>query len=268
MSTLTGRVAIITGGAKGIGFAIARKFAAEGAHILIADILREQSVDAVEALKKAGNTADYYVCDVSDVNQIFAMTQYCEEKYGKIDILVNNAGIQISCPSMQFTVENFDKLMSVNIRGAFFCAQAAGLVMRRHGGGKIINISSGNSRMMNVGRAPYCISKAGINAMTAVLGAEWAMYGIAVNAIAPGFLKTELLTAGINEGRIREDQMMSVNPEGRFGAVNEIANLALYLASDNSTYIVGQTIFCDGGWSAGILPDALEYIRKYDLENN
>lgn len=267
MNRLRGQTAIVTGGAKGIGFGIAKKLAEEGANILIADILKEESEAAVNAIEKMGVISDYFLCDVTKVDQIFAMTKFCEEKFGKIDILINNAGIQISCPSMQFTVENFDKLMAINTRGAFFCAQAAARIMRKHGGGKIINISSGNSKMMNVGRAPYCISKAGINAMTAVLGAEWAMYNIRVNAIAPGFLKTELLVSGIKAGRINEDQMMSINPQERFGEVEEIANLAFFLASDASEYIVGQTIFCDGGWSAGILPGALDFIREYDDEN-
>ena len=267
MGKLNGKAAIVTGGAKGIGNAIAKRFAEEGANILIADILEEESSIAAKSLSSLGIAADYLLCDVAEVEDIRRMTRYCEKRFGKIDILINNAGIQISCPSMQFSPENFDKLMNTDIRGAFFCAQAAAQVMRKNGGGKIVNISSGNSRMMNVGRAPYCIAKAGINAMTAVLGAEWAMYNIAVNAIAPGFIKTDLLISGIKAGRIKEDKMMAVNPAGCFGTTNEIANLALYLVSDESSYIIGQTIFCDGGWSAGILPDSLDYIIEYDDES-
>lgn len=261
---LRGSTSIITGGSKGIGNAIAKRFATEGINILIADIIEDDAKSAVEELRALGCSADYCLCDVRNTDDITKMVQYCEEKFGKIDILINNAGIQISCPSLKYSVENFDKLMSINLRGAFFCAQAVAAVMKRQGGGKIVNISSGNSRMMNVGRVPYCMAKAGINAMTAALGAEWAMHNIIVNGIAPGFLKTELLTAGMKAGRIKEYQMMSINPTGRFGELDEIANLAFYLVSDQSAYIVGQTIFCDGGWSTGILPDALDFIREND----
>ncbi len=267
MKRLLGQVAVVTGGSRGIGNSIAKRFAEEGANILIADIQEEEAKAAAAALLSCGVEAESILCDVTNLDDISRMTQYCENHFGRFDILVNNAGIQISCPSMQFSAADFDRLMSINIRGAFFCAQSAARIMRKHGGGKIINISSGNSRMMNIGRAPYCMAKAGINAMTAVLGAEWAMYNITVNAIAPGFLKTELLVSGIKAGRIREEQMMAVNPVGRFGEVEEIANLALYLASDESAYIVGQTIFCDGGWSTGILPDALDFVKERDPEH-
>jgi NAD(P)-dependent dehydrogenase (short-subunit alcohol dehydrogenase family) len=136
--------------------------------------------------------------------------------------------------------------------------------MRKYGGGKIVSISSGNSRMMNVGRAPYCISKTGINAMTSILGAEWAMYNIRVNAIAPGWIKTAMVKRGLSLKAINQEQIMSVSPVGRWGTEAEIADLALFLVSDRSTYVVGQTIFCDGGWSTGILPNALDYIRAND----
>lgn len=120
--------------------------------------------------------------------------------------------------------------------------------------------------MMHVGRITYCISKTGINAMTAALGAEWAQYGIAVNAIAPGFIKTDMVQEGMALKVINEEQILSVSPIGRWGAQSEIANLALYLASDESSYIIGQTFFCDGGWSTGILPNALDYIKENDGE--
>ncbi|RJP55384.1 MAG: glucose 1-dehydrogenase [Anaerolineaceae bacterium] len=264
MNRLKDQVAIVTGGSQGIGFAIAKKFAAEGASILIADIMEKGSLAAVKALREMGANADHFVIDITNVEEIYEMTKYCTDKFGKIDVLVNNAGIQKPCPSMNLSEDDFDRIMDVNIKGAFFCAQAVGRVMRKNGGGRIVSISSGNSRMMSVGRAPYCISKAGINAMTAILGAEWAMYNIRINAIAPGWIKTSMVERGLSLNAINEAQILSISPVERWGKEEEIADLAMYLVSDESTYIVGQTIFCDGGWSTGILPNALDYIREND----
>ncbi len=264
MNRLKNQVAIITGGSRGIGMAIAKKFANEGADILIADIMKEEAEAAARELSSMGSNAGSYQLDVRDVGEIYKMVAYCEKEFGKVDILVNNAGVQKPCPSMKLSEEDFDRIMDINIKGAFFCAQAAGRSMRKNGGGKIVNMSSGNSRMVNVGRAPYCISKTGINSMTAVLGAEWAMYNIRVNAIAPGWIQTEMTKRGIALKALDEKQVFAVSPVERWGTVEEIANLACYLASDESTYIVGQVIFCDGGWNTGMMPGALDYIREND----
>ena len=263
MNILKGQSAIVTGGSRGIGLAIVTRLAGEGASVVIADI-SEEARQSAAALREQGLDVDSCLFDITKVDQINGMVAYAERRFGKVDILVNNAGVQKPCPSMKLSEEDFDWIMDVNIKGAFFCSQAAGRVMRKNGGGKIISISSGNSRMVNIGRAPYCISKTGINSMTAVLGAEWAMYNIRVNAIAPGWIQTAMTRRGIALKAINEEQILSVSPVERWGTEEEIANLALYLASDQSSYIVGQTIFCDGGWSTGILPHALDYIRAND----
>lgn len=264
MKRLENQVAIITGGSKGIGLAIAKRFVGEGAKVLVADILEKEAISAVDELREKGATAEYFILDVRNVQEIDQMTQFCLEKFGRLDILVNNAGVQKPCPSMNLSEEDFDWIMDVNLKGAFFCSQAAGRVMREKGGGKIVNISSGNSRMVNIGRAPYCMSKTGINSMTSVLGGEWAMYNIRVNAIAPGWIKTSMVERGLALKAINEEQIFSVSPVERWGKESEIADLALYLASDESSYIVGQTIFCDGGWTTGMLPGALQYVRDND----
>ena len=264
MKRLNDKVAIITGGSRGIGYAIAEKYAKEGAKIFVADILEEESKKAVESLKKLGVEADYCVFDASKVDDIYRMTDACVERFGRVDILVPCAGVQVRCPSLKLSEKDFDFVMDINIKGVFFCCQAAGRQMRKQGGGHIVCISSGNSQMSHLGRAPYCISKRGVNALVAVLGAEWAMYGIQVNAIAPGWLKTAMPMAAVKAGILDEKAIMSIAPIQRWGNVEEIANLALYLASDESSYIVGQTIFCDGGWNTGILPNALDYIKEND----
>lgn len=263
MNRFEGQTAIVTGGARGIGLAIAKRLAGEGANIVVADIL-EEAQEAAAALRESGCTAQAFRLDVRNVGEIKELVAFTVREYGKVDILINNAGVVTRCPALKVQEDAFDREMDINLKGAFFCAQQAALVMRANGGGKIVNISSGNSRMMHVGRPMYCISKAGINAMTAALGSEWAMYNIRVNAIAPGFIRTDMVNEGISLNVLNEKQIMSVSPIGRWGEESEIANLAAYLASDEATYIVGQTFFCDGGWSNGILPNALNYIREND----
>lgn len=265
MKRIEGKVAIITGGSRGIGYAIAEKYAKEGANIFIADILEDVAKEAVENLKKLGVEADYCVADMSKVEDIYAMTEACVKRFGKIDIMVPCAGVQVRCPSMKLSEKDFDFVMDINIKGVFFCCQAAARQMRKQGtGGAIVCISSGNSWSSHLGRAPYCISKRGVNALTAVLGAEWAMYNIKVNAIAPGWLRTAMPMAAVKAGILDEKAVMSISPMERWGEVSEIADLALYLVTDESSYICGQTIYCDGGWNTGILPNALQFIKEND----
>lgn len=267
MKKLENRVAVITGGSRGIGFAIAEKFVKEGAKVLVADILEEQSKEAVAKLKEMGADADYFVFDTTKVDEVYAMVKYCIEKFGRIDIMVPCAGVQKPCPSMKVTEELFDFIMDVDIKGVFFCCQAAAREMRKQGGGVIVNISSVNAIQAHVGRAPYCIAKRGVNALTAVLGAEWAMYGIRVNAVGPGSLKTAITERAMANGLLNEERLMSITPVERWGKVSEIADTVCYLASDEASYICGQTIYADGGWTSFILPNALDYIKQNDDMN-
>ena len=264
MKRLEGQTAIITGAARGLGFAMAKKYAQEGARVMIADILKTEAAEAVEALKVQRLQAESFCLDVRNKNEIDALIKYTLKTFGKLDILVNNAGIVTRSPSLKMTEDDFNRVMDINVKGTFLCSQLAAIEMRKNGGGKILNISSGNSRMMHVGRLSYCVSKAGVSALTSALGAEWAMYNIRVNAIAPGFIKTEMVSEGISLNVINEKQILSVSPVGRWGKEEEIANLALFLVSDDASYIIGQTYFCDGGWSTGILPNALDYIKEND----
>lgn len=194
------------------------------------------------------------------------MADEIHAKYGHIDILVNCAGVARPCPTLKLGEEMLDEVIDINMKAPLFCCQAVGKYMRKDGGGSIVNISSGNSRMINVGRVPYGITKGAVNLLTQQLGAEWAMYNIKVNAIAPGWIRTEMVERPLSTGILDAKKIMSVSPIGRFGTVEEIANLACFLASDESNYIVGQIIFDDGGWSMGIMPDGLDYIRENDKE--
>jgi len=264
MNRLQGKVAIVTGGTRGIGYAIVQKLCREGARVLIADIL-EETPDIAAALCGEGFEAVGFVGDLSSVEVIFSMVESAVERWGSLDLLVNNAGVQKPLTSLQMTEEWFDRIMGLNIRSPFFCCQAAAKKMRNQGGGVIVNISSGNSRMVNVGRAPYTISKHGINALTAVLGAEWAMFGIRVNAVAPGLIKTALSENGIRTGALNEQAAMSVVPMNRWGTVEEVADAVCFLASDEARYITGQTLFVDGGWNTGMMPNALDFVKNQDL---
>lgn len=257
---LKDKVAIITGGGRGIGFGIAARFLAEGAKVIIADILEDG-----EAVKeKLGNNSDYYKIDLRRRAAIFKMVDEIYAKYGHIDALVNCAGVARPVPTLKLTEELLDEVIEINMKAPLFCCQAVGKYMRKQGGGSIVNISSGNSRMINVGRTPYGITKGAVNLLTEQLGAEWAMYNIKVNAIAPGWIHTEMVEKPLKSGILNEKKILSVSPIGRFGKVDEIANLACFLSCEESNYIVGQVIFADGGWSLGIMPDGLEYIREND----
>ncbi len=258
---LAGKVALVTGAARGIGFGIAEKFVQEGASVVIADVLVEEGRAAAE---KLGAQASFYQIDLRSRQAIFSMADTIHEKYGHIDVLVNCAGIARPCPTLKLTEEMLDEVIDINMKAPLFCCQAVGKHMRRDGGGSIINISSGNTRMINVGRVPYGITKGAVNLLTMQLGAEWAMYNIKVNAIAPGWIRTEMVERPLRTGILDEKKIMSVSPIGRFGKVSEVASLACFLASEESDYIVGQIIFADGGWNTGIMPDGLEYIREND----
>lgn len=260
---LQGKVALVTGGARGIGFGIARKYAMEGARIVIADVLEQEGT---EAAKKIGEQASFYQIDLRSRKAIFEMADWMHEKYGHIDVLVNCAGIARPCPTLKLSEEVLDEVIDINMKAPLFTCQAVGKYMRRDGGGSIINISSGNTRMINVGRVPYGITKGAVNLLTQQLGAEWAMYNIKVNAIAPGWIRTEMVERPLKKGILNEKEILSVSPIGRFGKVEEVANLACFLACEESDYIVGQIIFADGGWNTGIMPNALDYIRENDKE--
>ena len=256
---LNGKTAIVTGGARGIGFGIASRYAREGARVVIADVLEEEGRKAAMDI---GHMAEFYQINLRDRAQIFSMADYVHEKYGHIDVLVNCAGGARPCPTLKLSEEVLDEVIDINMKAPLFCCQAVGAYMRRDGGGSIVNISSGNTRMINVGRVPYGITKGAVNLLTEQLGAEWAMYNIKVNAIAPGWIRTEMVERPLKSGILDEKAILSVSPIGRFGKAEEIAGLACFLASKESDYIVGQVIFADGGWSLGIMPNALDYIRE------
>ena len=253
MKDLKDKLAVVTGGARGIGLAIAKKLAEEGSRVVLADINYDQAAESAKRLQETG--AVCYPCklDVSNVQEIEQFFRDLDEKYGKIDILINDAGIQIRNPSINFLEKDWDRLMSINLKAVFFCSQQAALRMKGREG-VIVNVSSGTSTQTTPGRAPYVISKAGVNALTAVLASEWAQEHIRVNAVAPGWIMTEMLKDGMRIGIVSDKQLMSAIPMKRYATMDEIADAVVYLASGNASYVTGQTLFVDGGWSSLGLP--------------
>jgi 3-oxoacyl-[acyl-carrier protein] reductase len=256
-----GQVAIVTGGARGLGASFVEHFAREGAKVIISDILEDEAKALSDKLNQAGMETCIYIADLREIENIKALMQFAIDQYGALDILINNAGVNKVMPAIEMTAEVFDWILDIDLRSPFFCCVEAAKIMMKKGGGKIVNISSGNSKMMNIGRAPYCMAKAGINAMTGALGAEWAIKGVRINAVAPGWIKTAIPAKALASGLLNEEQIFSISPVQRWGTEDEIANVVCFLASDEASYIVGQTYFVDGGWSTGILPHALDYFK-------
>jgi NAD(P)-dependent dehydrogenase (short-subunit alcohol dehydrogenase family) len=261
MERLTGQVAIVTGGARGLGEIMCERLAHDGASVVLVDILADEAEKTAARIAQTGARIVSFSTDLREVANIRQMVAFAVATFGRLDILVNNAGVNKLMPAVDMTEDVFDWILDVDLRTPYFCAVEAAKIMMKQGSGKIVNISSGNSRMMNIGRAPYCIAKAGINAMTSILAAEWAIQGIRVNAVAPGWIKTAIPSYALKVGLLKEEQVLSVSPVQRWGTEEEIASVVRFLVSDDASYIIGQTIFADGGWSTGILPNALDYFK-------
>jgi NAD(P)-dependent dehydrogenase (short-subunit alcohol dehydrogenase family) len=243
---LKDKIAIITGAARGIGFACAERFAAEGARVVIADI--DETMGGAAA-KKTGTR--FMRCDVGSPADVQAVVGRTIAEFGGIDVLVNNAGIVSAADFLDVTEEAFDRVLRVNLKGSFLMGQAVarhmvGEIKKGKKPGTIINMSSVNAVFAIATQVPYSISKGGINQLTKVMSLCLAPYGIRVNAIGPGSIMTEML-ASVNDDPAARNRLLSRTPMGRIGEPSEIASIAAFLASDDASYITGQTIYADGG---------------------
>lgn len=248
---LKDKVALVTGASRGIGKAIALALAEEGADVAINYSRSAKAADEVaREIKTLGRRAITVQADVADKLSADEMVKKVVTDFGKIDILVNNAGMSVVGSSATLEEERWRKGIDVMLNGAFFCSQAAGKEMIKQKSGKIINIASINGIGAFPERASYGSAKAGVMQLTRTLGCEWAKYSINVNAVAPGYIKTQLVKDLLAKGIYDEKELANRAPAGRLGECDEVADVVIFLASEESKYIVGQTIVIDGGWSA------------------
>ena len=239
---LKDKVAVITGAAQGIGLGIAERFSAEGARVMMLDINEEIGRTAADGVPGA----TFFHIDVASKQEINTTVEQIIAENGQIDICVNNAGILRTGAVLEISEEDFDIVLSVNLKGAFLMSQAVGRHMAKAGSGSIINMSSVNGVMTIPTILPYNVSKGGLDQLTRVMAMGLADKGIRVNGIGPGSILTEMLQQVMSDDEKR-NAILSRTPMGRCGEVDEIAKIALFLASEDSSYITGQCIYADGG---------------------
>src|SRR3954470_24998591 len=245
---LEGKVAVITGGARGIGLAIARAFVREGAAVAIADISREGADAAVVRLKQQGARALPTAVDVAESASVSAMMRSVVDAFGRVDLLVNNAGVGGNTPFLELGLEEWNKIIGINLTGAFLVAQACAREMVKTGGGKIVNIASLSGQRGGNGRAAYGSAKAGLELLTKVMAVELSPHNINVNNIAPGAIETEMAKYAHDEATRAAYNYLT--PMTRYGTPEEIADAAVFLCSDESRYVHGHTLNVDGGFRA------------------
>jgi NAD(P)-dependent dehydrogenase (short-subunit alcohol dehydrogenase family) len=243
---LNGKVAIVTGGSRGIGKQIVKAFSSQGAIVVIASRNIQRCNQVAEEVIQEGGEALAVGCDVANLGEIQNMFQMVSDTFGRLDILVNNAGVSITKPSIEVTSEDWDTMFNINIKGLFFACQEAAKIMMEQGSGKIINISSIGGIKTFKRIAPYGASKAAVIQLTKSLASEWARHGILVNGIAPGLISTDINTAEIEDERLLK-KMLNLIPLRRLGQPSDIAMMSVFLASNTSNFMTGQTISIDGG---------------------
>ena len=250
MFKLTGKTAIVTGASRGIGEAIAKGFAQAGADLVLVSRNIIALEEVAKEIKAFGREALSIAADIGNPEEIQRTIDNTLKVFPRIDILVNNAGISpILKKAEEVPLREWEEIVKVNLTGTFLFCQAVGKVMIQQGGGKIINMVSVGAVVGFPRQIAYCATKGGILQLTKVLAIEWARHNIQVNAIGPAYLETEL-TKGMRESKIISENLLRRTPMGRFGRPEEIVGAALYLASDTSSYVTGQTLFVDGGWLA------------------
>jgi NAD(P)-dependent dehydrogenase (short-subunit alcohol dehydrogenase family) len=244
---LSGKVAIVTGGNQGIGLAISRGLAEAGAAVIIANRRAAEGQKAAEALQKEGFNIIAIPTDVSQKASVAAMVGKVMDEYKKIDILVNNAAVMIRKPLEDFEENEWDTILNTNLRGLFLCCQLVGQEMIKRKKGKIINISSVLSQVVQSGRGVYATAKAGVSHLTRALAMEWSKYNININAIGPGLTMTPINQKYFEENPDELKRIINTIPIGREAYPVDYAGTAVFLASDASDYVTGQTLLVDGG---------------------
>jgi NAD(P)-dependent dehydrogenase (short-subunit alcohol dehydrogenase family) len=245
---LEGEVAIVTGAGRGIGGEIARRFAAEGAHVVVADLDVVAAADTAECIIKAGGQATAFRVDIAEPAEVQRLIDETLQRFGRLDILVNNAGIGLNQPFLTTTLEEWELQLKVNLTGTFLCGQAAARAMLNQVGGRIVNVASISGQRGGQGRAAYGAAKAGVILLTKVMAVELSPLGVRVNAISPGPVDTDQSRA-THTPSTRQAYFDRI-PAGRYGERSEVAAAALFLASSDSSFVSGHILNVDGGFNA------------------
>jgi 3-oxoacyl-[acyl-carrier protein] reductase len=243
MSILDSRIAVVTGGAQGIGFAIAETFVRDGARVVVGDLDLAATADAAEKLG-GHDVARAVACDVTDANDVQALLDTANTEFGSLDLMVNNAGITRDATMRKMTEEQFDQVVNVHLKGTWNGTRLASAIMRENKSGAIVNISSLSGKVGMAGQTNYSAAKAGIVGLTKAAAKEMAHHGVRVNAIQPGLIRTAMTEAMPPKVW---DQKMAEIPMGRAGEMHEVASVALFLASDLSSYMTGTVLEVTGG---------------------
>lgn len=255
---LKDKVAVVTGATKGIGLAIAEEFAKEGARIVLTGRSQDLGEDAARSISDQGHEAIFVQCDVSQSDQVNRLVEKTVAHFGRLDIMVSNAGINAKAEFLDVTEEEWDAVIGVNLKGVFLCGQASAKQMVKQGdGGAIINMSSVMGVLGLKNQVAYSASKGGINQLTKVMGLGLIEYGIRVNGIGPGAVNTELMKR-VGHNKELMDMILKRTPIGRVAECSEIGRVAVFLASEDASFMVGQTIYPDGG----------RMIQSFDREVN
>ncbi len=247
---LEGRVALVTGGGRGIGKAVALAYAREGADVVVAALEQNEVDQAAQEIEAIGRKALAVQADVCQPEQVKAMVDATLDKFGKVEILFNAAGTRAVAPSEELPYEDWERVISANLTGSFLASQAVAKPMMQAGYGKIIMVGSMQAHSGAPYRAAYIASKTGLVGLARGLGVEWAQYGINVNVLSPGYFATDIILHQIKIGQLNLEAIQNRTPMGRIGKMEDLTGPATFLASSESDFMCGQALIIDGGWMA------------------
>jgi 3-oxoacyl-[acyl-carrier protein] reductase len=246
---LSGKTAVVTGSSTGIGAAIATRYAEEGADVVTTSRSLDRARTTAAEIREAGGSAMAVECDVTEYAAVEALVEATVDEFGSLDVMVNNAGITEIAPAEEFDPDDWRRVIDVDLTGVFFGAQLAGRRMIEQGtGGSILNVSSMLGEQGLRKRAPYCAAKAGVNNLTRTLAVEWAEHDVYVNALAPGFVRTEITEQTQSAADYTDDDIRDRTPLNRFGTLDEMAECATFLAGTDH-FVTGEVLRADGGWT-------------------